>query len=122
MASKKKQASRYLSKYTSPLAYLLLLISSLKTCPTKNSCFYNLAKFLNSEANKDLSLEEVLSKSTKIPESEIIQIIIKLKEEEGPSSSSKRLFLASVMHFFSINDVPLNRKKIKKFLGEHENE
>jgi len=44
-----------------------------------------------------------------------------MREEDGLSSSSTKLFLAALVHFFSINDVMINRKKISKFLGDSEN-
>jgi integrase len=111
---------RYLSRYLQHPAYILF-ISSLNSPSTKNNYSLNLAKFLNTEANCNLTLDQVLAKNVKTLEMEIIALLIKLKNEDKLSSSSSRVFLAAVMHFFSINDVVLNRKKIKKFLGEHEN-
>ncbi|MDN5847307.1 MAG: hypothetical protein L0H53_13655 [Candidatus Nitrosocosmicus sp.] len=69
----------------------------------------------------NLTLDEILNINFKDLESTIIDTIIKMKQEEQLSTSSTSLLLASLMHFFSINDVSLNRKKISKFIGEHEN-
>ena len=37
------------------------------------------------------------------------------------SFSAQNMFLCALIHFFSINDVTINRKKIKKFMSESEN-
>ena len=37
------------------------------------------------------------------------------------SFSAQNMFLCALTHFFSINDVTINRKKIKKFMSESEN-
>ncbi len=39
----------------------------------------------------------------------------------GLSFSAQNIFLCALTHFFSINDVTINRKKIKKFMSESEN-
>jgi integrase len=43
-----------------------------------------------------------------------------MKNEES-SYSTVSVHLAALYHFFSINDVIINRKKLSKFLGEQEN-
>ena len=39
----------------------------------------------------------------------------------GSSNSTVSVHLAALYHFFSINDVIINRKKLAKSLGEQEN-
>lgn len=96
-------------------------ISSLKSPATKTGYSFALSKYLNSETNKNLTLDKILSKPIKIIESEIIEEIIKQQEDENLTCSSTLMFLSAVNHFFSINDVIINRKKIKKFIGEQTN-
>ena len=69
----------------------------------------------------NLTLDEILKISPKDLERSIISTIVRMKEKENLSSASTSLLLASLTHFFSINDVILNRKKIYKFVGEREN-
>jgi integrase len=44
-----------------------------------------------------------------------------MKETLGLSFSTINTFTASVFHFFEINDVILNKRKINKFKGEYVN-
>lgn len=53
----------------------------------------------------------------KVAEDEIIEFIINLKKE-GKSFSAISNYLAPVKSFYAINDVPLNIKKIDKFIPE----
>jgi len=66
------------------------------------------------------SLEQVLEKSPKVIEAEITQQLIGMKNS-GSSYSTASVHLAALYHFFSINDVVINRKKLARFLGEQEN-
>ncbi|MDR4490856.1 MAG: tyrosine-type recombinase/integrase [Candidatus Nitrosocosmicus sp.] len=106
-----------LEKYHKHPAYRNF-INSLKTYATKAGYSFNLAKYLSLDVNRNLSLDDILSKNVKTIESEIIEEIIRQQEDEKLSSASTALFLTAVNHFFSINDVIINRKKIKKFIGE----
>jgi integrase len=106
-----------LEKYHKHPAYRNF-INSLKTYATKAGYSFNLAKYLSLDANRNLSLDDILSKNVKTIESEIIEEIIRQQEDEKLSSASTALFLTALSHFFSINDVIINRKKIKKFVGE----
>jgi integrase len=79
-----------------------------------------LFRFLALPPDTGKSLDQILQINSIILESDIIENIITMREKEGLSFSSTNLFLASIYHFFSINDVILNRKKISKFIGEHQ--
>lgn len=113
-----EQYERYLSKYLKHPAYRNF-IGSLKSYSTKNSYSFSLAKYLNSEVNRNLTLDEILSKNPRTIESEIIEEIFRQQDNDKLSYSSINIFLSAMTHFFAINDVIINRKKIKKFLGEH---
>ena len=115
------QGSLLLSKYENQKAFRNFILSLRSECTRKLYSFY-LLKFLSYNQNYvDLPFDEILKIDPKIIEADIIETMIKMKENEKLSSSSTRLLLAAVFHFFSINDVMLNRKKISKFTGEHEN-
>ena len=44
-----------------------------------------------------------------------------MRHRKELSYSAQNVFLSALTHFFSINDVMINRKKIKKFMSESEN-
>lgn len=96
-------------------------LNSLKSPYTKNTYSIFLNRFLSLPQYKDMTLDELLQTSPKILEADIIEHIVNMKEKENLSYSSLSLFLAAMYHFFTINDVLINRKKIAKFIGDHEN-
>lgn len=55
-------------------------------------------------------------KDTRTIESDIIDFLISLKEKHY-SLSSQEVYLSALIHFYSINDVMVRRKKIAKFLS-----
>ncbi len=99
----------------------LLFISSLKSKYTKIKYDECLKKYLKYSCNTNISsLSDILAKDSKIIENEIIQQLIEMKEE-NLSFSTMSVYIAALYHFFSINDITLNRKKLSKFVGEQEN-
>jgi len=54
----------------------------------------------------------------RVIDNNIIRYIINLKSE-GYSYSTISLRLAGLCHFYTMNDIILNKKKISKYLGEH---
>jgi integrase len=56
-------------------------------------------------------------KSVKEIESDVIDYIISLKEERSYTQGSQKAHLNSLIHFYAINDITLNRKKISKFIS-----
>ncbi len=67
------------------------------------------------------TFEELLSRDLRVIEQGIIDILIDIRQKQNLSYSSQNLFLCTNNHFFSINDVTINRKKLKKFMLEAEN-
>jgi integrase len=110
-----------LSKYANHFAFRNFMVS-LRSDSTRESYSYYFYRFLKHNPKYiNLTLDEILKVEPKELEKDIIETIIKMKEEECLSSSSTNLLAASLIHFFSINDVLLNRKKISKFIGEQQN-
>ena len=68
------------------------------------------------EGRNELSL--LLDQNIKTIENSIISYILKLKNE-GYAYASINLSLAAIIHFYVMNDIVINRKKIGKYLGEH---
>lgn len=92
---------------------------SIKSSETKRLYTFHLLQFLSYK--QDMSIDRLLEQNSKIIEADIIDMLIDLKENKDLSSSSIKTFLAALIHFFSINDITLNRRKIAKFIGDHEN-
>jgi len=98
-----------------------LFISSLKSKHTKKKYDGCLQKYLRlSIHNPTTSLDQLLEKDIKVIESEITQQLIEMKNA-GLSYSTASVHLAALSHYFCINDININRKKLSKFIGEHEN-
>jgi|tagenome__1003787_1003787.scaffolds.fasta_scaffold20983234_8 integrase len=95
-------------------------INSLSAKYTKRNYTHSFSKYyLSRPENQRLSLDEILQKNVKIIEAEIIETIIYMKDTLDLSFSTINTFTASVFHFFEINDVILNKRKINKFKGEY---
>jgi len=110
-----------LSKYANHSAFRNFMVS-LRSDSTRESYSFYFYRFLKFNPKyTSLTLDEILKVRPKELEKDIIETIIKMKEEECLSSSSTNLLASSLIHFFSINDVLLNRKKISKFVGELQN-
>jgi site-specific recombinase XerD len=88
-------------------------INSLKSPITKETYYIHIKKYLKfSNLNK---LSELLT--IQEPQKQIIKYIMSLKER-GLNTRSISTMLYGVYHFYVMNDVILNRKKINKFIGE----
>ncbi|HJU79188.1 MAG TPA: hypothetical protein VJ599_06445 [Nitrososphaeraceae archaeon] len=51
------------------------------------------------------------------PQKQIINYILSLRQR-GLASSSVSTMINAIYHFYDMNDVPLNKKKIKMFIGQ----
>jgi integrase len=63
-------------------------------------------------------IEDLLSLHQKSIEEILIQYIVFIRDK-GLSYSTTKCRLAAVVSFLEINDVTVNHKKLKKFMGEH---
>lgn len=89
-------------------------INSLKSEVTKKEYERELRLFM--KFCNGSSLSDLLVQVTE-PQKEIIKYIMSLKER-GLSFNSISLALYAIYHFYEMNDVPLNKKKINMFRGE----
>jgi integrase len=108
-------------------------LNSIKTEATKQLYIYGLNRYMQyhhfdsiddllfNNNNKEEVEEEEKEKEPNIRaiEANIIQYIVWLKQDQKLSSTSVELYLSAIMHFFSMNDIVLNRKKIGMYLGEY---
>ncbi len=96
-------------------------VSSIKSPITLKSYTNILKNYLRNPKVSFTTFDELLSRDLRVIEQEIIDILIDIRQKQNLSYSSQNLFLCAINHFFSINDVIINRKKIKKFMSEAEN-
>ena len=85
-------------------------INTLDSELTRKKYTYYLEQFLR-YAKIDLN------KLLKLPEDRIADIITKYLVQKKVSRSSKKVIFATIKHALEVNDVILNWKKIKKFIG-----
>ena len=112
-------AKKELLQNTSEIAYVNF-ISSIRAEQSKKKYAYLLdlyIEFLNLKGGlNELSL--LLDQNAKTIENSIISYILQLKKENY-SYSTINTRLAAIAHFYTMNDIIINRKKISKYLGEH---
>ncbi len=96
-------------------------ISSLKSSITKKAYVIRLKNYLKSPEISFSTFDELLSRNVREIEQGIIDLLVEMRYKKNLSFSAQNLFLCALTHFFSINDVTINRKKIKKFMSEAEN-
>src|SRR6266516_927424 len=81
-------------------------LDSLKSERTKEQYAFHLKRFTRYEKVSD-----------KTPGTQIVDYLMQMKKE-GLSSSYRNIALAAIKHYYTMNDVVLNWKKIAKFIGE----
>lgn len=92
-------------------------ISTLKSKRTKDLYTLYLTKYyLLRPENRQLTMDQILSKTPKEIEYELIGIVDEMRDV-GLSYSSINLAIVSICHFFEINDVIINKKKINRLRG-----
>jgi len=96
-------------------------VSSLKSPITRKAYVIRLKNYLRSSSISFSTFDELLKRDLREIEQGIIDILVDMRHNRQLSYSAQNGFLAAITHFFSINDVILNRKKIKKFMSESEN-
>jgi integrase len=95
-------------------------ILSLKTPKTKKLYAHFLDKYyLARPENQSLSLQGILKKDPRTIEYEIMAIVDEMKSVLHLSYASVNLVIVAITHFFEINDVLINKKKIQRFKGDN---
>jgi integrase len=98
--------------------------NSTKSQVTKERYIYCLNRYLKylgySSDRIDILLQhDDDAQSTKVIESNIIKYIVWLKQDQKLSGITINLYLAAIMHFYAMNDIVLNRKKISMYVGDY---
>lgn len=96
-------------------------VSSLKSPITRKAYVIRLKNYLRSHSISFSTFDELLSRNPRLIEQGIIYLLIDMRHKKNLSYSAQNVFLSALTHFFSINDVVINRKKLKKFMSESEN-
>lgn len=98
-----------------------IFIEGLKSPVTKAAYSYGLQKYMNYLNIKNPDDLLIHSESPKIIQNQIIDYMIQLKNPPHSLRYATRSgYLAAVMTFYELNDVPLSKKKIYRYLGEEE--
>ena len=98
-----------------------IFIEDLKSPVTKAAYSFALQKYINH--SKVSNPDDLLTNqdSPKIIQNQIIQYLIELKNP--PHSlryATRSQYLTAIITFYDLNEVPLNKKKIYRYLGEEE--
>lgn len=72
--------------------------------------------YLSRPVNHSLSLDEIIKKNPRTIEYEIVGIVDKMRSVLNLSYASVNLFIVAITHFFEINDIIINKKKICNLL------
>jgi integrase len=96
-------------------------VSSLKSPITRKAYVIRLKNYLRYPKISFSTFDELLKRDRRIIEQGVIDILIDMRYKLDLSFSAQNIFLCALTHFFSINDVTINRKKIKKFMSDSEN-
>lgn len=92
-------------------------VSSLKSEITLKAYVIRLKQYLRSPMVSFSTFDELLNRDVRMIEQGIIDILIDMRHKQNLSFSAQNIFLAALTHFFSINDITINRKKTKKILN-----
>jgi site-specific recombinase XerD len=92
-------------------------IQSIKSANTKIDYARGLKYFL--KFMKAAEYNDLLDKEPKLIQSDIIDDIIYLREQKKLAPASISAYVCAVNHFFFMNDIMLNWKKINSFEGEY---
>jgi site-specific recombinase XerD len=93
-------------------------LDSIASEATKKTYAYHLRQFCRHFKTDDCVRLVDTNIHPSLTEAQIIDYIVHLKSK-GNSFSSINVALAAILHFYLINNVTLNRKKISLFLGKH---
>jgi integrase len=98
-----------------------IFIEGLKSPVTKAAYSYALQKYMSYQniTNPDYLL--IHQENPKIIQNQIVEYLIHLKNP--PHSlryATRSQYLAAIMTYYELNDVPLSKKKIYRYLGEEE--
>jgi integrase len=93
-------------------------IDTIKTEATRDQYKFGLSQFMKFLQITDVDNLMVLGQDPKGLQAKIVDYIKFMKEQKGISSVTINLYLCPIMHFYAMNDVTLNRKRISRYVPE----
>ena len=94
---------------------------SKQTQRVYRSVFNGFLKFINAyNKNNNPNLQGLIDLKSTVIESKIISYLEYLRDTKHLSYFTIQTHCAAIFHFFEMNDIPLNVKKIRRFLPENE--
>lgn len=98
---------------------IYLVTDGLKSSDTKRTYRHAFKHFIQIVVKND-DLQALIDTKPSVIESKIISHIEYLKEVKKLKYWSIQVYCAAIFHFFEMNDIVLNTKKIKRFLPDDE--
>ena len=92
-------------------------LDSIAAEATKKTYAHAMEQFCDYIKNPDVSLLVAAGREPRLIEAQVIDYIVHLKDK-GLSYSRLNVVLAALFHFYTMNDVTLNRKKVSRFIGK----
>src|SRR6266496_3238170 len=92
-------------------------INSIRSEVTKKQYDYLLTKYMMFH-NYD-AIEHLIPADHKLIEIDIIRYIVWLKQDQKLSAITISQYVAAIIHFYAMNDIVLNRKKIGMYVGDY---
>lgn len=96
-----------------------LLVSYTRSLKSKRTCESYLAAMNRYMRFASLNMEQLIVLDQKVAQELIIKYLIK-RQDEGISYGLRYLELCSIKHLYENNDISLNWKKIKSYMGEED--
>src|SRR6266852_2532430 len=112
-----------MSKVRNPQQQIILsgqsyynFINALRSGSTKQIYDFSLKRYLKFQKCNDL--EQLISNDSRLIESQLINYIMYMRQQEKLSYQSVHTYIKALISFYEMNDIVLNKKKIGRYLGE----
>jgi integrase len=93
-------------------------VDTIKSQATLEQYKYGITQFMKFLKIRDINNLMVMAQAPKEIQQKIIDYVKYMREVKQLGAVTIQLYLASIMHFYSINDVNLNRKRISSYIPE----
>ena len=93
-------------------------VDTIKSQQTLAQYKYGLTQFMKFLSLSDINNLMGIAQDPKTVKQKIIDYISYLKKVKGLAAVTINLYVAPIMHFYAMNDIILNRKKIGRYIPE----
>jgi integrase len=94
-------------------------VDTIKSDQTREQYKRCLVRFMRYCSITDIDNLLVLSQDSKTIQQKIIDYIGYLKRERNLGANAINLYVGSIFHFYAMNDITLNRRKIGRYIPEN---